>query len=53
MKILSWNINGLKSILQKKNLYDLINTENPDIFCLSEIKLNSINNRVFGYFIKI
>ena len=40
MKIISWNINGLRSILKKKNLDDLINNFKPDIFCLGETKIN-------------
>jgi len=57
MKILSWNINGLKSILKKKKLHDLINCEKPDIFCLGEIKTHSIDdldlkflNEYYSYF---
>ena len=56
MKILSWNVNGLKSILNKKYLYELINDVKPDIFCLSEIKcstnLNTDNifNNYYSYF---
>jgi exodeoxyribonuclease-3 len=41
MKILSWNVNGLRSILNKKYLHELITDIEPDIFCLSEIKCNS------------
>jgi exodeoxyribonuclease-3 len=41
MKILTWNVNGLRAII-KKNLYDYINNENPDIICLNEIKLHDI-----------
>jgi exodeoxyribonuclease-3 len=43
MKIISWNINGLRSLLKTNNLDDLINNEDPDIFCLSETKLTEPN----------
>ena len=38
MKIISWNVNGLRAIL-KKNFLDYLNLENPDILCIQEIKL--------------
>lgn len=37
MKILSWNVNGIRAA-EKKGLYDFIKKESPDIFCLQEIK---------------
>ena len=40
MKIIAWNVNGIRSII-KKNLSDFINNEDPDIFCLSETKINN------------
>jgi exodeoxyribonuclease-3 len=42
MKIIAWNINGIKSMLKKKENYlvNLINKENPDIFCLGETKIS-------------
>jgi|UniRef100_A0A6C0EFA9 exodeoxyribonuclease-3 len=43
MKIISWNINGLRSLLKKKYLDELIYEENPDILCLSETKISSSN----------
>ncbi len=52
MKIISWNINGLRSII-KKNLIDFLAQTKPEIFCLQEtkvafenlpIELTSINN---------
>ena len=39
-KIISWNVNGLRSLLRTKFLDKLINTYNPDILCLSETKLS-------------
>lgn len=40
IKIISWNVNGLRAILRKGNLQKLIKNENPDIICLNEVKLN-------------
>lgn len=40
MKIISWNINGLRSFFKKKYLNELLQKYNPDILCLSETKLN-------------
>lgn len=37
MKIISWNVNGLQSVL-KKGLLDFIKKEQPDILCLQETK---------------
>jgi exodeoxyribonuclease-3 len=37
MKIISWNVNGIRAAY-KKGIYDWINKENPDILCLQEIK---------------
>ncbi len=38
MKIISWNVNGLRAII-KKNFLEYIENEKPDILCLQEIKL--------------
>ncbi len=40
MKIIVWNINGIKAMLKKNNLVELINDEKPDIFCLGETKIS-------------
>ena len=37
MKIISWNINGIRAIA-KKGLADFLRQEKPDILCLQEIK---------------
>lgn len=37
MKIISWNVNGIRSIL-KKGFMDFIHAYNPDILCLQETK---------------
>lgn len=39
MKIISWNVNGLRSVLKKGNLFfDFLKKENPDVLCLQETK---------------
>lgn len=38
MKIISWNINGLRAVLNK-GLFDFLELEKPDIICFQEIKL--------------
>jgi exodeoxyribonuclease-3 len=40
MKIISWNVNGIRSIL-KKGFLDFIKAYNPDILCLQETKATS------------
>ena len=37
MKLISWNVNGIRAIL-KKDFLNIIGVENPDIVCLQEIK---------------
>ena len=37
MKIICWNVNGLRAVV-KKGAFDWILKENPDIFCLQETK---------------
>jgi exodeoxyribonuclease-3 len=40
MKILSWNVNGIRSVLAKGALADLIRKQNPDILCFQETRAN-------------
>jgi len=40
VKIIAWNVNGLRSILEKE-LIELINNQKPDILCLGEVKLSN------------
>lgn len=42
MKILSWNVNGLRSIQKKGDLPQAIKSYDPDIVCLQEIKCNEV-----------
>lgn len=37
MKLISWNVNGLRAVL-RKNFLDYLATEKPDILCLQETK---------------
>ena len=37
MKIVSWNVNGIRAVL-KKGFLDFVNNINPDIICLQETK---------------
>lgn len=37
MKIISWNVNGIRAIY-KKNLSYFIENQNPDVFCVQETK---------------
>ena len=41
MRIFSWNVNGLRSILKKEELQAFLDAEQPDIICLQEIKASS------------
>lgn len=38
MKIYSWNVNGIRSVINKGALQDFIKKCNPDILCLQETK---------------
>ena len=37
MKLISWNVNGIRAVL-KKNFLEFVETEKPDILCLQETK---------------
>jgi hypothetical protein len=45
LKITSWNVNGLRSVLRKNAIENLIDIDKPDILCLNEtrIDVNSYN----------
>lgn len=38
MKLYSWNVNGLRSVLKKGTLADFLEAENPDVLCIQETK---------------
>ena len=37
MKILSWNVNGIRA-MEKKGFFEWLQKESPDILCLQETK---------------
>src|SRR5437016_4810954 len=37
VKLISWNVNGLRSVL-RKNFLEFLDSEKPDVLCLQEIK---------------
>ena len=39
MKIINWNVNGLRAILSKGNLIDFLKEEDPDILAVEETKM--------------
>ncbi len=39
MKIITWNVNGIRSVI-KKGFYDFLKAENPDVLCLQELKFD-------------
>lgn len=38
MKIISWNVNGIRAVNRKGVLQELVENQKPDIICLQEIK---------------
>lgn len=40
IKIIAWNINGIKAQLKKDNLFNLIEKEKPNIICFGETKIS-------------
>ena len=49
LKIISWNINGLRSVINKGDLQYLIQQEKPAILCLNETKIDLISLRKEKY----
>lgn len=52
MKIISWNVNGLRALMSKGNLIPFMNKENPDIMAFQETKMqeDQLNFNFDGYF---
>ena len=50
MKLISWNVNGIRACVGK-NFMEFFNEVNADIFCLQETKLqeNQIDLQLDGY----
>ena len=42
MKLLSWNVNGIRAVL-KKGFVEFVAAQNPDILCLQETKIDKEN----------
>jgi len=40
MKIITWNVNGVRSLLKNFDLNAFLKHHDPDIFCMSELKLS-------------
>ena len=51
MKLISWNVNGLRACIQK-GFEDFFNTADADIFCIQESKLSAgqISLELPGYY---
>lgn len=47
MKIISWNINGIRAVL-RKNFLEFLALEQPDILCLQEIKIDDNKREELG-----
>jgi len=47
IKIISWNVNGLRKITTSGKLREFFKSSNPDILCLNEIKLTE--EKVYDY----
>src|SRR3990167_5079641 len=50
VKLISWNVNGIRSVL-KKGFLEFFETEKADIFCVQEIKASpaDVNLKLPGY----
>lgn len=51
MKIISWNVNGFRSCIEK-GFYEYFQKEDADIFCLQEIKMQKgqVDENILGYY---
>jgi len=57
MKIIAWNVNGIRAITKKVNFNDFLKKYEPAIFCMSEIKVScpfvelkeKLKNDIDGY----
>ena len=49
MKIYSWNVNGLRSVINKGALQKFLEEQKPDVLCLQEIKAKPEQIEIPGY----
>lgn len=51
MKLISWNINGIRAVQKKGGLDEIFKQEDPDIICFQEIKANKeqVDIKLSGY----
>jgi exodeoxyribonuclease-3 len=40
MRIVSWNVNGIRAVVRKQMLYPCLDTHAPDVLCLQETKVH-------------
>ena len=38
MRIVSWNVNGIRAVVRKQMLHSCLATSDPDVICLQETK---------------
>ena len=56
MKIITWNVNGIRAVI-KKGFYDFMKEHNPDLICLQETKANKeqvelqLDNYKYQYYV--
>ena len=52
MKIISWNVNGLRSVLRKESLQEVITSKEYEAILLQEIKIDKLDEELneIGYF---
>ena len=46
MKIITWNVAGMRAQLKKPNIFDLLETYDPDIICFQETKCNECEVKI-------
>lgn len=39
MKLISWNVNGLRAVMRKMDFFSYLKEEDADIICLQETKI--------------
>lgn len=55
MKIIAWNVNGIRSLIKSNNIQQILD-EKPDVLCIGETKIDSSavkhieNNELLSYF---